>query len=76
MPPIECVILSGGGVAYGTTDDFGHNALEHPVTLDDVHATICHPVGIDSQRLTVGFRGLDFGLTGVGAPRVLTELLA
>ncbi|MCP4857866.1 MAG: DUF1501 domain-containing protein [Fuerstiella sp.] len=76
VPSIECIILRSGGVAYGTTDNFGNNALENPVSLDDVHATIYHPFGIDSQRLTAGFRGLEFGLTGVGAPRVLTELLA
>jgi hypothetical protein len=65
-----------GGVTYGATDDFGYNALENPVSVHDLHATMYHLFGIDFQRFTFGFQGLDFGLTGVGAPRVLTEILA
>ncbi len=65
-----------GGVSYGATDDYGYNALENPVSVHDLHATMYHLFGIDFKRFTFGFQGLDFGLTGVGAPRVLTEILA
>ena len=65
-----------GGVTYGATDDFGYNALENPVSVHDLHATMYHLFGIDFRRFTFPFQGLDFGLTGVGAPRVLTEILA
>ena len=72
--------LAGGGVKggmeYGSTDDFCYNITANPVHLRDFHATILHCLGIDHQRLTFPFRGLDAKLTGVEKARVVTELLA
>ena len=74
------VWLAGGGVKggmeYGSTDDFCYNITANPVHLRDFHATILHCLGIDHQRLTFPFRGLDAKLTGVEKARVVTELLA
>jgi hypothetical protein len=65
-----------GGMEYGSTDDFCYNITANPVHLRDFHATILHCLGIDHQRLTFPFRGLDAKLTGVEKARVVTELLA
>jgi hypothetical protein len=65
-----------GGVTYGATDDFGYNAVENPVSVHDLHATMLHLFGIDHSRFNINFQGLNFGLSGVGSPRVLKEILA
>jgi hypothetical protein len=65
-----------GGISIGETDDFSYNITERPVHLNDLNATILHLCGIDHERLTVKFQGLDARLTGVEKQRVLTEVLA
>jgi hypothetical protein len=61
--------LAGGGVkaglSYGSTDPFGHQAIENKVHMHDLHATILHLLGIDHQRLTYRYAGRDFRLTDV-----------
>jgi len=72
--------LAGGGVkggtTYGATDDLGYHAVENPVHVHDLHATMLHLLGIDHTRLTVRAQGLDFRLTGVEPARVVHEVLA
>ena len=65
-----------GGVTYGETDDFSYNIVKDPVQIRDLQATILHLFGIDHQRYTVKYRGLDARLTGVEEARVIKELLA
>src|SRR5918994_5219320 len=64
-----------GGITYGATDDFGFKAIEKPVHIHDLHATILHLLGIDHTKLTYRYSGRDFRLTDV-AGRVVTEILA
>lgn len=63
------VWMAGGGIkpglVYGTTDDFSYNIVENPVHIHDLNATILDRLGIDHQRLSVRFQGLDVRLTGV-----------
>jgi uncharacterized protein (DUF1501 family) len=63
------MLLAGGGVrgglAYGTTDEFGMHAVENPVHVHDFHATILHLLGLDHERLTYRYAGRDFRLTDV-----------
>jgi hypothetical protein len=63
------VFLAGGGVkpgfGYGTTDEFGHHAVEGKVHMHDLHATILHLLGLDHERLTFRHAGRDFRLTDV-----------
>lgn len=63
------VVLAGGGVrgglAYGATDEFGYKAVENPVHVHDLHATILHLMGLDHTRLTYRHAGRDFRLTDV-----------
>lgn len=64
------------GFSYGATDDFGYHAVENRVSVHDVHATLLHLMGVDHQRFSVKFQGLDTRLTGVEPCRVVHELLA
>ena len=71
--------LAGGGVkggqAYGSTDDFGFRAVENPVSVHDLHATMLHLLGMDHKRLTYRYAGRDFRLTDVHG-NVVEELLS
>ena len=64
-----------GGVTHGATDDLGYNAVEQPVHVHDLHATMLHLLGVDHKRLTFRYQGRDFRLTDV-AGEVVTEILA
>lgn len=72
--------LAGGGIKpgfeYGLTDDFAYNILEDPVHIRDLNATILHQLGIDHERLTIKFRGLDQKLTGVEEAFVVNGIIA
>jgi hypothetical protein len=74
------VWLAGAGVKrafhHGATDEFGYHAVENRVSVHDVHATLLHQLGIDHQRFSVKFQGLDSRLTGVEPCRVVHELLS
>lgn len=63
------------GFSYGATDEFGYRAVENRVSVHDVHATLLHQLGIDHNRFTYRFQGLDAKLTGVEESRVVQELL-
>jgi hypothetical protein len=71
--------LAGGGIKggtiYGATDDFGFKAVEKPVHVHDLHATILHLLGIDHTKLTYRFSARDFRLTDVSG-NVIREILA
>ena len=54
-----------GGLAYGSTDELGINAVEHRVHVHDLHATLLHLLGLDHERLTYRYAGRDFRLTDV-----------
>jgi arylsulfatase A-like enzyme len=63
------VWLAGGGVkggtVYGATDDFGYKAVDNPVHVHDLHATILYLMGFDHEKLTYRHSGRDFRLTDV-----------
>ena len=73
------VWLAGGGIkgglAYGSTDDFGYRAVENRVHIHDLHATLLHLMGFDHERLTYRHAGRDFRLTDVHG-RIVKEILA
>lgn len=72
--------LAGGGVKPGITlgesDELGFNVVRDRVHVRDMHATILHLLGLDHQRLTYKFQGLDAKLTGVEPAHVVKQLLA
>jgi len=71
--------LAGGGVkggtVYGATDDFGFKAVDKPVHVHDLHATILYLLGIDHTKLTYRYSGRDFRLTDV-AGNVIHDIIA
>ncbi len=71
--------LAGGGVkrgvSHGKTDDFGFGAVENPVHVHDLNATVLHLLGLDHERLTYKYQGREFRLTDVHG-RVVREILA
>lgn len=72
--------MAGGGVkpglVHGETCDFGYNIVSGEVRIRDLHHTILHLMGIDHERLTYRFQGLDYRLTGVEPSRLIREVLA
>ncbi|MDB5352787.1 MAG: hypothetical protein JWN86_4034 [Planctomycetota bacterium] len=64
-----------GGVHFGATDEFGHKAVDGRVSVNDLHATILHLLGLEHTKLTYRFNGRDFRLTDV-AGNVVTQILA
>ncbi len=71
--------LAGGGIkggtVHGASDEFGFTAVENKVHVHDLHATMLHLMGIDHERLSVRFQGLDARLTGVKPAHVVKDLL-
>jgi hypothetical protein len=53
-----------------------YNILNDPVHVRDLHATIMHLMGIDHERLSFKFQGLDQKLTGVTPAQVVKGILA
>ncbi len=64
-----------GGMAYGSTDEFGFAAVDKKVHIHDLHATILHLMGLDHEKLTYRYSGRDFRLTDV-AGNVVKDILA
>ncbi len=79
-PRCFSVWLAGGGVrpgiVYGTTDDFSYNIADKPVHVNELNATILACLGLDDQRLSVKYQGLDVRLTGVEGHRPVDAILA
>ncbi len=75
-----CMWLAGGGIkggiTYGETDDFSYNIAENPAHLLDMYATVLRCMGVDHERLTFKFQGLDQKLTGVEGAQLIPALLA
>ena len=65
-----------GGVVHGETDDFSYNIVADPVHVRDFQATILSLFGIDHDRFTYRYQGLDNRLTGVDPARVVKPILA
>ncbi len=72
--------LAGGGIqpgiVYGETDDFSYNITKNPVHIHDLNATILHCLGIDHNRLSYNFQGLDMRLTGVEQQQPVFDILS
>jgi Protein of unknown function (DUF1501) len=77
-PNAFSIWMAGGGVPggriVGATDDFGWEAIEDPLTINDLHATMLHQFGLDHKRLTYRHEGRDFRLTDV-AGKVVDKLI-
>ncbi len=65
-----------GGVVHGETDEFSYNIVQNPVHVRDFQATILHLFGIDHERFSYKYQGLDVKLTGVEKAEVVKAILS
>jgi hypothetical protein len=65
-----------GGMTHGATDELGYNSVESVVHIRDLHATMLHLLGINHNRFTVQYQGLDARLTGVEKANVVKEIIS
>lgn len=65
-----------GGMSFGTTDELGSAAVENPLHVKNLHATILHQMGLDPNALSYFYSGLDQKLVGVEEVHPIHEILA
>ena len=81
-PKCFSIWMAGGGVkggmTYGETDEMSFNITtpDQAVHVRDLQATILHQLGINHERLSFKFQGLDNRLTGVNPAKVVKDILA
>ena len=72
--------MAGGGVKagfeFGKTDTHSYNIVENPMHIRDLNATMLYSLGVDHERLSVPYLGLEERLTGVEPARIMHEILA
>jgi hypothetical protein len=64
-----------GGVSHGATDEIGLYAVDKPVHVHDIHATILDRLGLDHLKLTYLYNGRNERAT-VNGGKVIQEILA
>jgi hypothetical protein len=71
--------LAGGGIkpgfSLGATDELGNTAVEDRVHVKQVHATILHQLGLDPNKLSYFYGGLDQKLVGVEGAEPIQKLI-
>jgi len=79
-PRCFTIWMAGGGIkggqVHGETDEMSYNIIKDPVHIRDLHATILYSLGVDHERLSFKFQGLDQRLTGVDPARVVKGIFA
>jgi hypothetical protein len=65
-----------GGVSVGATDELGSAAVESPYHVKHLHATILTQLGLDPDRLTYFYSGLDQKLVGVEGAEPIRAIIA
>ncbi|QDV45201.1 hypothetical protein Enr13x_50760 [Stieleria neptunia] len=64
-----------GGVSFGTTDELGSAAVENPLHVKNMHATVLHQMGLDPNHLSYFYGGLDQKLVGVEHVEPIHEII-
>jgi hypothetical protein len=71
--------VAGGGIrsglSIGGTDELGAAAVDNPLHVKRLHATILHQMGVDPNRLSYFYGGLNQKLVGVEHVDPIRELL-
>ncbi len=67
---------SKAGIVHGETDEFSYNIVRDPVHVRDFQATMLHLFGVDHERFTYKYQGLDQKLTGVEKAHVVKGLIS
>jgi hypothetical protein len=65
-----------GGVSAGATDPLGSVAVSSPFHVKRLHATVLRQMGLDPNRLSYFYRGLDEKLVGVEPVEPISEIIA
>lgn len=72
--------MAGGGikrgVSFGATDELGGTAIEKPLHVKHLHSTILHQMGLDPDRLTYFYSGLDQKLVGVEGAEPIRDIMS
>ncbi len=64
-----------GGVSIGSTDEIGSKAVDAPMHVKRLHATVLRQMGLDPNGLSYFFRGLDQKLVGVEQVEPIAEIV-
>ena len=64
-----------GGVSVGKTDELGNFAVEDRFHVKNLHATILNQMGLDPNRLSYFYGGLDQKLVGVEGAEPIKQLI-
>jgi hypothetical protein len=65
-----------GGVSIGSTDELGAAAVDNPLHVKRLHATVLKQLGLDPNSLSYFYRGLDQKLVGVEPVEPIHEIIA
>ncbi|MBX9790459.1 MAG: DUF1501 domain-containing protein [Pirellulales bacterium] len=65
-----------GGISYGKTDELGSAAVENRLQVKELHATILYQLGLDPNRLSYFYNGLDQKLVGVEGAEPIRAIIA
>lgn len=65
-----------GGISVGTTDELGSQAVEQPMHVKRLHATVLHQLGCDPNELSYFYNGLDQKLVGVEHTEPIREIIS
>jgi hypothetical protein len=65
-----------GGATVGETDELGSAAVEHRFHVKNLHATILSLMGLDPDRLTFFYNGLNQKLVGVEGAEPIRQIMA
>jgi hypothetical protein len=65
-----------GGMSVGGTDELGAQAVEEPMHVKRLHATVLAQLGLDPNGLSYFFRGLDQKLVGVEPVEPIHQIIA
>jgi hypothetical protein len=65
-----------GGTSYGKTDELGSAAVEDRLHVKHMHATILHQLGLDPNRLSYFYKGLDQRLVGVEEVEPIAKIIS
>ena len=71
--------MAGGGVktgvSVGTTDELGSAAVDDRFHVRNLHATILQQLGLDPNRLSYFYSGLDQRLVGVEGAEPIHQII-
>jgi Protein of unknown function (DUF1501) len=65
-----------GGVSVGETDEIGGAAVSDRFHVKHLHATVLHQLGLDPERLSYFYNGLDQKLVGVEGAEPIRQIIA